>query len=887
MSLAPGTQLGPYTIEGPLGQGGMGEVYRATDTRLGRPVAIKVSSKEFNDRFEREARAISALNHPHVCTLYDVGPNYLVMEFVEGETFAKLLKQSAIPLDKVLVYAMQIADALAAAHAKGITHRDLKPGNVMLTRNGVKVLDFGLAKLTAVTLSSTSNADEVATLTAPLTGKGAIMGTLQYMSPEQVEGREADARSDIFAFGALIYEMVSAQRAFQGESPASTMAAILKDQPVPLNQLLPATPRALDRAIRKCLEKKPADRWQSAQDLKSALELIDLDATQVSVATSSAAAAATPISSGTIPATQPRSWLLPAVAGIAVAAIAGLTYTVWPHQRAAERVTRFEVPMPEAAILEAGDVYLRVSPDGTKLAFTSGGPLGGIWIRDLDSVEAHLLPGTAGAVAPMWSPDSRSLAYGVSNRLMRVELAGVPPRQIAESTGQVRSGFWTAGGEIVFGPGSIRRVSQSGGVPVPVTVPGPGEPAHTLPFLLPDERHFLYRRGGDLYSGSLDTRPEDQSREKIVAAPFGVEFVRDGDSADGNLFFLNNGTLMAQHFDTKAMKLTGDPIPVAQDVANGPQHGHFSVTKGGVLAYRTRRQGSQRQLSWVDRKGNPLKTIGDPRSLQGFSLSSDGARIILFRSETGSGLQGDLWTLDLDRDIETRVTFGQSVNVYGPAARPVWSMDGTQIAYQSGLQGKMFVKPASGAGEPVALPVLGEPIFWAKDLLLYFQTARGIFALPTTPSFGEGAEVLPPNSSNAVVSTDGRWVAYDSSVSGRNEIYIEPFRRPGQTGPSAGAAKWQVSRDGGARPRWRADGKELFFFAPRPGGGAIMSAQLEIAGDVVRPAAPLQMFETRVSSSSQWDVSGDGKKILTAVPLDREAAAPITVVMNWQSALKR
>jgi serine/threonine protein kinase len=599
MPLPVGYKLGPYEILARIGAGGMGEVWKARDTRLDRIVAVKISKAEFSDRFEREARAISALNHPHICTLYDVGPNYLVMEFVEGETLSQIVEHGPIPLDKAMPYAVEIVDALAAAHAKGVIHRDLKPGNIILTRNGVKVLDFGLAKLNATKAASAPASSDVATMTEPITAEGRIVGTLHYMSPEQVEAKEADERSDIFAFGAVFYEMITARRAFEGDSQASVLASILKDQPPPMSERQPGVPRAIARVVRKCLEKKPDDRWQSARDLKAGLELIDLEA---------------PASTGSgIPAQAPshRRWLWPAMAAAAILIVAGMAYEFWPKSQPAGRVTRFQVPLPEGVQITPGNFYIRVSPDGSKLAFTTAGEKAGIWIRDLESLDARLLPGTGGALPPIWSPDNKSLAFGSGNKLMRVDVSGGPPQVVCESSFPVTSGFWTEDGEIVFGTGPLQRVKATGGVPQPVTALAQGEALHGLPQLLPDERHFLYliirSNSSGFYVGSLDTKPDQQPRVQVAPALFGATFVRSRNPSGGDLFFVRDGTLMAQSFDPKAQRLTGDPISVVQQIGTGPALAHFSVTAGGVLAYRTG-PGTKSQLTWLDRAGKILDT---------------------------------------------------------------------------------------------------------------------------------------------------------------------------------------------------------------------------------------------------------------------------------------
>ena len=670
-----------------------------------------------------------------------------------------------MPLDKALQYAVQIVDALAAAHAKGVIHRDLKPGNIIVSKNGVKVLDFGLAKLNAERLKSGSGSTDVETLTAPMTGAGAMLGTLQYMSPEQVEAKEADERSDIFCFGAVLYEMITGQRAFGGDTQASILAAILKDQPAPMNQRQPLTPRSLERVVRKCLEKKPDDRWQSARDLKPTLELIDLDAPPVSTSGSGIQA---PVP---IPIPTRRRWLWPAAAAALVLAAAGLAYTFWPKTQPPARVTRFEVALPSDVEINPNAFYVCISPDGTKLAFTSSGGKAGIWIRDLESVQARVLPGTEGALSPFWSPDSKSVAYGGGNRLMRVEVAGGPPQVLGESATPVGSGFWTKDGQIVFGGlgrGVLQKLPAAGGVPAPVTVLAEGESFHSLPSLLPDGRRFLYLRNSPerpgIFAGSLDTKPDQQSRQLVAPAQFGATFAQAANAAGGVLFFVRDGTLMAQPFDTKALSLTGDPLPVVQQIGTGRAHAHFSVTSSGVMAYRTG-SGPNAQLAWFDRKGGAMQKIGDPGKIVSLSLSPDESQVALFRSDTNNPGRGDIWLLDLARNVEARLTTGQAASVT-PDDGPVWSPDGKQLAYVSGT--RLHVKDTGGATDAKLVKDVGRPALvtdWTRDgrFLIYTTIGAGgsdILAIPAQG--GDPAPVVATEApeSMARISPDGRWVAY-------------------------------------------------------------------------------------------------------------------------------
>jgi len=890
MPLSSGEQLGHYKILSMIGRGGMGEVYLATDTRLGRSVAIKVSSREFNDRFEREAQAISTLNHPNICTLYDIGPNYLVMEHIEGETLSKMIERGPVPLDKALGYAVQIVDALAAAHAKGVIHRDLKPGNIIITRNGVKVLDFGLAKIGADKPSAESAAN-IQTVTEPITRAGAILGTLYYMAPEQVEGKEADERSDIFSFGVVFYEMLTSQRPFIGDTQAAVLAAVLKDQPAPISQRRPEVPRQLERFVRKCLEKKPEDRWHAARDLKPTLEMIDLDAPPMSSASSSV-----PISVPPPPAPgkpKGKSWLWPAVTAALTLALAATAYTLWPREKAPERATRFQVKLPDKVSFYQ---YVSVSPDGHKLVFASNNSEGGLWIHELDSLTWRALPETKGAVSPFWSPDSRFLGFAVDGDLKKIEVAGGPPQTLATLPGSVGSGAWNKDGVIIFGHRGARgvplmRVSSAGGVPTPITEVdrSRGETFHALPSFLPDGKHFVYLRVGTpdirgIYIGSLDAKPAEQSKERIVANQYAAPYV------DGNLFFLRDGTLMTQPFDEKKLQLTGEATPVAEHVGAEQSAGWFSVSPTGVLAFRAGVQvAGGRQATWFDAQGKQTGTFGEPRADGGFIISPDATRVGV--RDAPNTVNGDIWLLEFARGVRTRFTFRQM-----PGSQPVWSPDGNNIIYSTGEA--IYEKASSGAGdEKELLKKPGEilnPISWSRDgrFLFYVQqntpkTGNDIWVLPLRESAaGERKAVLllatEFNEAVPRLSPDGRWLSYQSNDSGRAEIYVRPFDA---SGPALGQGKWQISKDGGAIARWRADGKQIIFRAP---DGSPMAVDVTANGAAFQTSAPRQLFPFPPGAATDWDVTPDGRRFL--IPMTRTEAAgdePITVVLNWKASLKR
>ena len=662
MPLSVGTRLGPYEILAPLGEGGMGEVWKARDTRLDRTVALKISKADFTERFEREARAIGALNHPHICQLYDVGPNYLVMEFIEGTRL-----KGPMPVERAVHYARQILEALDAAHKKGFTHRDLKPANILVTRQDIKLLDFGLAKHHA----AVNHSDE--TLTEALTTKGQIVGTLQYMSPEQLQGKEADARSDLFAFGCVLYEMLSGKRAFDGSSAASVIAAILEREPAPIELGPP-----LERVIRSCLAKDPDQRFQTALDLKRALGW---------------ALEQQPAVRGPF-----KRWSWVAAAALALGVLAGWGLSRLPRAPAGEQAVRLQLNPPEGGQFNLASVAL--SPDGRTLAFVAEiKGKSGLWLQPLDGMVSRLLSGTQDANFPFWSPDGKSIGYFAANKLWRVDAAGGTPMVICD-VADGRGGAWGSDGTIVFAPvqSTLRRVSASGGASTQLTKldPARGEDAHYWPQLLPGGRFLYWARGSKpedtgIYAASL-AKPQDSAR--LIACD------SKGLYAAGHLLWLKGSTLMAQRFDPDGLRLRGEPHRVADPVGGFATIGMMLATASdGMLLYGA--ADTARQFTWLDRSGKSAGTFGEPGDYTTFDLSPDGRRVVVSRpSSSGS----DLLVVETERNVWSRFTFSAGVNWF-----PIWSPNGRSIVFRSGTPWNLFRKDSSGAGNQESYHPVGEP----------------------------------------------------------------------------------------------------------------------------------------------------------------------------------
>jgi eukaryotic-like serine/threonine-protein kinase len=869
MTLSGGHKLGPYEIVEPIGAGGMGQVYRARDPRMGREVAIKVSAEQFSERFDREVRAVASLNHVNICTLHDVGPNYLVMELVEGPTLADRTQQGAIPLEEALGIGRQISDALEAAHEKGIIHRDLKPANVKLKLDGtVKVLDFGLAKVADT--QSGGRVTESPTLTIGATQPGVIVGTAAYMAPEQARARTVDKRADIWAFGVVLFEMLTGRRLFQGEDVSETLAAVIKEEPD--WSLVPAQVR---RLLKSCLARDPRRRLR---DIGDVWQLLD-DAPQAIHAV-----------------TQPWPSLLPWIAAAVFAILAVVAFWApWRTPAAAPRLMRLQIPVPG----NATPGLFAVSPDGQSLAFIATGTDGirRLWLRRLDSLEAQPLRGTEGlsTPTPFWSPDSRFIAFDAGGTLKKIDVSGGPPQRICDLSNAAIGGAWNSDGVILFGSlgGGIQRVSE-GGVAIPITSldTSRNENRHVLPILLPDGRHFLYLRvssaieNSAIYLGSIDSPPAGQNAKPLLITTIAPGFAPAPDLRSGSLLFIRNQTLMSQPFDIRQLQLVGDPSSVADGVGSAINGGFFSASNNGVLVYRTgpAGRGQTWQLTWFDSQGKKIGAAWEPFSFtgSGFAIAPDGFRGAVSRVDTQTA-NPDLWILDFVRNTPTRFTFGSGIS-----GNPIWSPAGNRVIFTSNHDGgfNLYQKPANLVKDVELLlksPEMKTPTSWSRDGRFVLYTAidpkrkDDVWVLPLE---GERKPVplitSPFNESEARFSPDGHFIAYVSDDSGRSEVYVRPF-----SGTSVGE-RWQVSNNGGTDPRWRGDGRAIFYMTP---DGTVMQVDVK-TGATFQSEAARALFKLPPGSTPP-DVTGDGKRFLAGVPTDQDAQTPFTVITNWQSALKR
>jgi len=876
MALATGTKLGPYEIQAPLGAGGMGEVYRARDTRLGRDVAIKVlpshlsSDPDLKARFEREAKAISALSHPHICHLYDIGSqagtDYLVMELLEGESLADRLKKGPLPLKQALQYGIEIAEALDKAHTNGIVHRDLKPGNVMLTKSGAKLLDFGLAK--PVQNLATAASGSMATMSKPLTVEGMIVGTFQYMAPEQLQGHDADARSDLFTLGTVLYEMMTGKRAFAGKSQISVMSAILENEPEPVSSAQPLASPALDHVIQRALAKDPNDRWQTSRDLIHELKWSAVVTGRV-----------LPASRHRANTRETLAWLI--AGALVVVLLAG---AIWSRDSKPPAETMyFPAPLPFPA------TDIAISPNGHTIAvvaYQESARKNMIWIYELGSHGARSLTGTEGASYPFWSADGRSVAFFADAQLKKLEVAGGPVQTICDAP-QGRGGTWNKDGVIVLAPettAGLFRVPASGGTPTKISTfdQSRGEGSLRWPVFLPDGKHFLYLAGNftgqkganAIYVGSLDSN----EKRFIVEATSNAAY-----AAPGYLLFYRDRTLLAQPFDLKHLALTGEASVISPEIQYLPQvkRAVFAVSDRGLLLAQTGSEATFSQLAWFDRRGNAVGAVGKPEVYGNVFLAPDGKSVATDKTDMAS-LNIDIWALELQRDGSKRLTFDPAID-----AVPIWSPDATRLVFASNRQTYfgLYVKNSDGANDEkniVKENVGNFPSDWSRDgkYILYCRGPDLWFL--TYPELKSSLFLKAPSVfRNGQFSPDGKWVAYASNESGKWEIYVTSF-------PDA-RGRWQISSGGGEQPRWRGDGKELFYLSL---DGKMMAAPVT-TGTHFDAGTPVALFQSTprqpvlVYDLFVYDVSRDGQRFLINTQVKQADSAPMSVILNWPAKLDK
>jgi len=923
MAIQSGTHLGPYEILSAIGAGGMGEVYRARDPKLGRDVAIKVLPEAFARdadrmaRFQREAKVLASLSHPNIATIYgleDSGATHaLVMELVEGPTLADRIKAGPIPIDEAIRIARQIADALEYAHERGIIHRDLKPANVKVTNDDtVKVLDFGLAKALEGDPSSIDISTSP-TISRMATQAGVLLGTAAYMAPEQAKAKTMDRRADIWAFGCVLYEMLTGRQAFTGETVTDTLASIIKEEP-DWSSLPAATPMRVRVLLQRCLQKDPRLRLRDIGDARISLDEVIAGAPDPTV--TGRAAISAPLWPRALP------WALLGVTAIALAAISWLYLAVTNAHAPPAPVQRLELMAPEQtpawAQSTAGSVA-SLSPDGALLVFfepAAGGTIQ-LWARRMDSLDAHPVKGTEGAEFgfPFWSPDGRFVAFGTADgKLKKIDTEGGPAQVLCDAGAAVLGGFWTPDGKIVFSgiiggdDPNLFEVPASGGTATPLGITRTsGREGNISPVLLPDRQHFIFVRAkrlsggkGEIHLASLNDMARQQSTSKLLTrfswndvAPPAVAFAPSSDNPNvGYLLFTgwdgnNPGTLLAQAFDLRKLVLTGEPLPFAEGVS----FGGFSASSG-ILAYRGNVAGGRFQLTWFDRQGKVLGTAGEPGFVSEPALSPDGKRVAVLRTEQPRPARGNLWLVDSSQGTITRFTFGNS----GLDSFPIWTPDGGRILFTSTSGGPfdLYQKPASGAGDETLLLKSSEskyPSSVSRDgrFLLYsandLKTKYDLWILPL-----KGDEKPFPflrtefNELDGHFSPDGHWVAYSSDESGRYEVYVRRFTpQPAADGSDTGG-KWQLSYGGAHWPRWSADGKDVYYLTP---DSKVMVVDVSTS-PIFQVGTPKLVFQApRQPQRTSGDYTVDGKRFLLLAPTEQTAQAPFTVVLNWQTALKK
>jgi serine/threonine protein kinase len=852
MELQIGSDVGRYKVSGVLGKGGMGEVYRAHDPQLNREVAVKTSLERFSERFDREAHAIAALNHPNICQIYDVGPNYLVMELVEGAAPA-----GPMELDEALNFATQIAAALQEAHAKGITHRDLKPGNIRITPQGtVKVLDFGLAKFGGDMPHASS--EHSPTVSMGMTQAGMIVGTAAYMAPEQARGKPVDARADIWAFGVVLYELITGKQLFRGDDVTETLASVVKEKPD-----LTAVPYRVRRLLEACLEKDPSKRLQSIGDMRLLLD--EEPPTLIAPLAPSSK-------------TTRLAWVL------AAAGIAGMVIALWAPWRtplAPSGVVEFEIGAPPKNTFTN---WMTLSPDGKNVAFTARRDDGQVqlWVRSADSLEARPVARTSTNPVPFWSHDSQWIVYQLDGKLRKVERTGGPSQVLSDAPNIFGSGSWNSSGVILFGGNEgIKKVTSGGGTPQLLTnIDSSKESGHNIPIFLPDGKHFIYHRASGTetsgeYVGSLDDTPETPPSARLIATESAALFAKIDDTS-GYLLFRRERALMAQRFDTSRLTLTGEAKVVADPVGNMSRNQFLNAAVSpSTLIVRDTGLADVRQLIWLDSSGKAGESVTQTAQWTSFSLALDGSKA----AATGSDGLGnfDIFTIDLTRKLTTKLTFDKAVDT-----SPVWSPDGSRIAFASEREGarNLYWKPSNGTTSEELLfksPENKVPTSWSRDgrYLLFTsdgrKTRQDLWLLDLKdkkPTLVLGTEA---DESFGQFSPDGRFIAYRSDESGNSEIFVRSF--------PDGAGKWQISKGGGNNPRWSHDGKEIFY-----AWGAAMAAVKIATSPTVQISDPVTISTSYDGGS--FDVARD-RRILVAATGSLNSVNPIKVILNWQATLKK
>lgn len=834
MSSAGPRRLGPYELLSPLGEGGMGEVWKARDTRLDRTVAVKISKEEFGERFEREARAVAALNHPHICTLHDVGPNYLVMEYIEGKPL-----QGPLPVDQVIRYARQIADALDTAHRNGIIHRDLKPANILLTKAGIKLLDFGLAKQAEAPISAQ------ATVRVGLSQPGMIMGTPQYMSPEQVEGLEVDTRSDIFSLGLVLYELITGKPAFEGKSAASIMASILRETPPPPMTLVSITPAALDRIVMRCLAKEPDDRFQHVRDLRFALEELQTEAAPLA------------------PAKPSRLWQSIAAA-LAVALVAGAAVLLWkrtPASTEAPNQTLSLLPPPGHSFTARGGLAL--SPSGNWLAFASGGEL---WLRNIQNGEARKLTAAAAAGHLFWSPDDRVIAFNLGQRLQSIDIRADTVKEIGPEPGRSRGGTWSRDGQILVA--GIHQSSAVGGTWSARTTPRQGKSPefHYWPWFLPDGKHYLYtsrsqdpKRAG-IFLASLDAAGAGR---QLFPTASKAEVVPASGGYPPYILYVRDSVLLAHQLDPATFRPAGDPIRVASPVGfhGNTTWANFTTSQTGVLIYG-RRGTARTKLVWLDRQGKAVETIGGVQDYSGLALSPDNKRVFVRRNEERGTTS--MWMLDLVRGVSSQLTD------YGMTA--AWSPDGTEAVYVDMGKARLLRKRIDDAG-PAAELGKDDPgagfVTWSPNGQYLYRNRR-LMSL----SGGTTKEILTLPEDACSFAPDTRWMVCTSM--GSVVVYSVPD----------GKTRYAIATESAFDPRWSPAGNEIFYRSLD--GRDFVSVAVRPTGQGLTFDAPKPLFRAAMSDQEAiYQVSKDGQRFLAIMPEDEDGPGDLTVMTNWREAVKK